>query len=159
MDAIQLISLFSNGCYAICNFSNSSWSFSEIVWYLFIYGVIGVCLVEIRRRKKKKSNWQRNETHVHLHVGIFGFSIHRVFLLVFSPFWGEDIWVSLRENTQPHHFFLFFSSISPNIKIFSPLFSHQFFIFPKIPPNKHTLKLARLPTLAKFSILFFVLNF
>ena len=26
MDAMQLISLFSNGCYAICNFSNGSWS-------------------------------------------------------------------------------------------------------------------------------------
>ena len=57
-----------------------------------------------------------------------------------------------RKHPASTTFFLFFSSISPNIKIFSPLFSHQFFIFPKIPPNKHTLKLARLPTLAKFSI-------
>ena len=33
------------------------WSCSEIVWYLFIYGVTGVWLVEIlRRKKKKKSN-------------------------------------------------------------------------------------------------------
>ena len=108
------------------------------------------------KEEKKKSNWQRNETHVHLHVGIFGFSIHRVFLSVFSSFWGEDILVSLGENTQPPP--LFCCCFSPSLpikhplKIFYPLFSHQFFIFPKIPPNKHTLKLARLPTLAKFNI-------
>ena len=132
------------------------WSFSELVWYLFIYGVIGVWLVEIRRRKKKSQIGKEMKLMCTC-TWAFLASLYIEFSSQFSPHFGEKtFWWAWEKTPSPHHFFFVVSPpslpIKHPLKIFYPLFSHQFFIFPKIPPNKHTLKLARLPTLAKFSI-------
>ena len=95
--------------------------------------------------KNKKPYWSPFATCMWAFLSI----IHQIFLQVFSPFWGENFFVSL--GGSHHHF-----SLSPSLpntfqEVFFPYFLSFFFILPKIHSTKHTLKLQ-----CSFLKLFFV---
>ena len=101
-----------------------------------------------KQKSKKKENWQeqrqkKNLAHVQVHMGILVSSHLELFSPQFSPYFGEKaFWWVQGENTWAYQFF--FSLFPPNQtttkNAISPIFSPQFFILPKILPNKHKLK-------------------
>ena len=95
---------------------------------------------------KINQNWQQNNKPMYPYIWVFCLlHIVRVFLLVFSPFWEENILVGPgREHPGPINFFSSPPSNQiPTKNIFYPLFSHTFSILYKIFPTKRTLNILR----------------
>ena len=93
-----------------------------------------------KKKKERKKKSKEMKTYVHLHTSIFFLLYTHSFPLSFLSILGRRHFSGFwRKHTNPHHFFFFFFPpslpIKHPLKIFSPLFTHQFFIFSKIPPT------------------------
>ena len=96
---------------------------------------------EKEKEKKSVKNSNVDEAHVQLHMGIFIQKWCPISSFNFISILRKKLFGRLGEETpRPHHLLSFIpTQLFTLKKVFLPIFSPKFFIYPISPPNKHTL--------------------